>query len=170
MALDPTSWRSEGLSLGHADRPVGVSMVASCARVSTDTTTRSVLPRRRFLYGPDEGGFDPGEFQLSINAKAGDIRFLQLALNLDSEHFVNFDLVEGVVRRQGKLVVTARAEYLGHGWYRLRAAFAVQTSREAPALRRLLAVDDGDVGWHPATSAVGHFFIGGPTTVQVTTP
>jgi hypothetical protein len=145
-----------------AETPREIEAVSSAVRVSTegsggpDGTTRC-------LFGPEEFQIPAGEFAVSVIVGRGDVRFLQVALNGDSEHFANFDLEEGMFARKGDRAPSAQATPLGQGWYRLDVTFTLSQRDSTKGLRRLLIVDRGDVGHHPRdTKSRGYFLLASP--------
>ncbi len=166
LRLDPTQWRPWGLVLSRADEtPRNADAVSATIRVAAEA-----MPgpdgQIRCLVGPDEIDLPAGQYAFSVIARAGDLGLLQLALNDNERAFVNFDLKAGAVMRRGDGAVSAIVEPLGDGWYRLGAVFVIGRRQFAPSHRRLLLIDDGEVGWHPEnTKVVGHIFLASPKPV-----
>lgn len=165
--FDPTLWTGWGVAQSWAEAPRGIDQISSAVRVSTEGR-----PGRegvtRCLFGPDELRVEAGHLPVSVIARAGDLRFVQIALNGDRGHFANFDLQSGAATRTGERTPEALVTPLGDGWYRLEATFAVGGSEQIKNLRRFLVVDRGDVGYHPGdTMATGHLFVASPTAGAV---
>jgi peptidyl-prolyl cis-trans isomerase A (cyclophilin A) len=160
--LDPTLWRAEGVEVSWAETPRHIEEISAAVRVST----RGHLGRngaRRCLIGPDEQDVPAGSYPVSVILKAGDIHFVQLALNEIKTAFVNVDLRTGSVGRRGDSVASAAVHPLGDGWYRIDIVYTVGAMQLAKARRRLLLIDDGEVGWHPNdTKSTGHVLLASP--------
>jgi peptidyl-prolyl cis-trans isomerase A (cyclophilin A) len=160
--LDPTLWKPWGVAFSWAETPRDVEGVATAVKVSTEGRP-GPNGATRCLVGPDEIDVPAGPYPVSVIARAGDLRFIQVALNGNAQHYANVDLELGVVTRKGDQTPSATVVPLGGGWYRIDAVFAMSKRDRAESPRRLLAVDDGDVEHHPGdTKAVGHFFIASP--------
>ena len=160
--LDPIRWTRVGLVISPVETPTHFTGGGPVYRVEAPGPA---APEgvRRYLYGPEEPGVPEGPFPVSVIARAGDLRFLQLALNHRGGNFANFDLESGAVTRVGDQVAAVQSEALGEGWYRLDVTFTVGSVGRVGGLRRLVAVDSGDVGFLPMnTKATGHFFLASP--------
>jgi len=128
-----------------------------------ETTKKDASSARRFLRGPEEIGAAEGSYPACVIARAGDLRFIQLALHHRKGNFVNFDLASGTVTRSGDEVSSAQSVALGGGWYRLEVTFVVGKVEAADGLKRLVVVDHGEVGYHPLdTTVTGHFYVASP--------
>ncbi len=165
--LDPTLWKPWGVAFSWAETPRDIDAVSAAVRVAAEGRP-GPDGTIRCLVGPDETDLAAGQYAFSVIARAGDLGLVQLALNDNERAFANFDLKAGSVTRRGDSVKSASIEPLGDGWYRLDAVFSIGRRDSAPAHRRLLLIDDSQVGWHPKnTKVMGHMFIASPKPVSV---
>ncbi len=116
---------------------------------------------RRALAAPAES-VAPGIHRITVVAKAGNVRRIQIAGSRGTEFFANFDLHVGAVTRRGRDTPNATVESLGGGWYRLSADFWWRWNRQDFPFRQLVIIDGARDPAHPASSCEGFLYLAVP--------
>ncbi len=89
---------------------------------TADTITLTAGTTAKYINQSSLTVTNPNTF--SVYAKAGTHALVQLAGNISTNNYANFDLTNGVVGSKGSNVSTSSITSVGNSWYRLTATFA----------------------------------------------